>query len=240
MRSRIAGVLVLVAVSSGWSGCAPRTVVSPPTGTAYTGEVWTWDENESTVTLRQSTQDIRVRVSPDQFRGLQLHQTATVRGELAPPMEIPRIITPAMPVRPVPRGAVDEQAVDGVVTAADPRGRLSIDSEHGPLHVWAAGGADQRFQPGAKVRVDMAVQPVEMVPVSGPAAPPTPDPASAQAPAGKPGDFAVVIGRVMGVSKNGTLVVESPTGPVQVWVRDSTRYRVEQPVQIRTLVSMMP
>jgi hypothetical protein len=41
----------------------------------------------------------------------------------------------------------------------------------------------------------------------------------------------------MGVAKSGTLVVESPTGPVQVWVPDSTRYRVEQPVQIRTHVS---
>jgi hypothetical protein len=44
----------------------------------------------------------------------------------------------------------------------------------------------------------------------------------------------------MGVSKNGTLVIESPTGPVQVWVADSSKYRVEQPVQIRTSVSKLP
>jgi hypothetical protein len=224
------------------SGCAAQTSSRPPaTGTVYTGEVWTWDENESTVTLRQGVEDIRVKVTPDQMRGLELHRTATVRGELAPPMEIPRIITPAMRVRAVPRGPIDQHIVNGVVTAADPRGRPSIDSERGPLHVWAATGAEQRFQPGARVRVDMSVQPVDMVPV-GPSAsghPATEPAASPTAPA-QPGDFAVVTGRIMGVAKSGTLVVESPTGPVQVWVPDSSKYRVEQPVQIRTLVSAAP
>ena len=126
------------------SGCASTR--PQPAGTAYTGDVWTWDEQESTVTLRRGTEDIRVKVTPDQIRGLELHQRATVRGELAPPMEIARVVTPAMPVRAVPRGAVDQQTVNGVVTAADPRGRLSIQSDKGPLHVWAASGAEQRFQ----------------------------------------------------------------------------------------------
>jgi hypothetical protein len=224
---------ISVAVSVLASGCA--TSARPqPAGTAYTGEVWTWDEQESTVTLRRGTEDIRVKVTPDQIRGLELHQKATVRGELAPPMELARVITPAMAARAVPRGPVEQQTVNGVVTAADPRGRLSIESEKGPLHVWAASGADQRFQPGAKVKVEMAVQPVDMVP-AGAGAPPV-DPAASPATT-QPGDHAVVTGRVMGVAKNGTLIVESPTGPVQVWVSDSSKYRVEQPVQIRTSVS---
>jgi hypothetical protein len=219
------------------TGCA-RHVVPPPTGTLYTGQVWTWDENESTVTLRRGMEDIRVKVTPDQIRGLQLHQTATLRGEPAPPMEITRIITPAMPVRPVPRGPIDRSVVSGTVTAADPRGRLSIDSERGPLHVWAAAGADQRFKPGDKVSVEIAVQPVDMLPVAAggplPPAPAVPPPT----PPDQPGDWAMVTGRIMGVARAGTLVVESPTGPVQIWVADSTKYRVEQPVQIRTLVSL--
>lgn len=222
-----------VALSLLLSGCATQR--SQPAGTAFTGEVWTWDERESTVTLRRGTEDIRVKVTPDQIRGLELHQRATVRGELAPPMEIARVVTPATPVRAVPRGPVDEQSVNGVVTSADPRGRLSIDSERGPLHVWAAAGADQRFQPGAKVRVEMAVQPVDMVPV-GAGAPA--DPGASASPS-QPGDHAVVTGRIMGIAKNGTLVVESPTGPVQVWVPDSSKYRVEQPVQIRTSVAAL-
>jgi hypothetical protein len=218
------------------SGCATssRPVAA---GTAYTGEVWTWDEQESTVTLRRGTEDIRVKVTPDQIRGLELHQKATVRGELAPPMEIPRVITPAMALRAVPRGPVEQQTVNGVVTAADPRGRLSVESDRGPLHVWAASGADQRFQPGAKVRVEMAVQPVDMIPAGAGA--PT-DPAASPSAPSQPGDHAIVTGRIMGIAKNGTLVVESPTGPVQVWVADSSKYRVEQPVQIRTSVSTQP
>jgi hypothetical protein len=236
MRTLIGLTIAVVLVS----GCAaPTASRAPAEGTVYTGEVWTWDENESTVTLRRGTEDIRVKVTPDQMYGLQLHRTVTLRGELAPPMEIPRILTPAMPVRAVPRGPVDQHAVNGVVTAADPRGRLSIESDRGPLHVWAAAGAEQRFQPGAKVRVDMSVQPVDMVPASAAEAAAVPA-AAPPAPSGQPGDFAVVTGRIMGVSRNGTLVVESPTGPVQVWVPDSSKYRVEQPVQIRTLVSTAP
>jgi hypothetical protein len=228
-------VTISVAVSVLVSGCASTR--PQPAGTAYTGEVWTWDEKESTVTLRRGTEDIRVKVTPDQIRGLELHKNATVRGELAPPMEIARVITPAMAVRAVPRGPVDQQTVNGVVTAADPRGRLSIESEKGPLHVWAASGAEQRFQPGAKVKVEMAVQPVDMVPAGAGA---TTDPAASPSAPSQPGDHAIVTGRIMGVAKNGTLVVESPTGPVQVWVGDSSKYRVEQPVQIRTSVSKLP
>jgi hypothetical protein len=224
-----------VAVAFVLSSCA--TSRPAPAGTAYTGEVWTWDEQESTVTLRRGTQDIRVKVTPDQIRGLELHQKATVRGELAPPMEIPRVITPAMALRAVPRGPVDQHTVNGVVTAADPRGRLSVESDRGPLHVWAASGAEQRFQPGAKVRVEMAVQPVDMIP-AGAGAPA--DPAASPLTPSQPGDHAIVTGRVMGIAKNGTLVVESPTGPVQVWVADSSKYRVEQPVEIRTSVSTLP
>ena len=226
-----------VAVSLLISGCATQSARPQPAGTAYTGEVWTWDERESTVTLRRGAEDIRVKVTPDQIRGLELHQRATVRGELAPPMEIASVVTPAMPVRAVPRGPADQETLNGVVTAADPRGRLSIESERGPLHVWAASGADQRFQPGAKVRVEMAVQPVDLIP-AGAGAPS--DPAASPPMPSQPGDHAVVTGRVMGIAKNGTLVIESPTGPVQVWVADSSKYRVEQPVQLRTSVATLP
>jgi hypothetical protein len=216
------------------TGCASSR--AKPPGTAYSGEVWTWDEKESTVTLRRGAEDIRVKVTPDQLRGLQLHQYATVRGELAPPMEIPRIITPAMQVRAVPKGPIDQNVVNGTVTATDPRGRVSIESERGPLSVWAASGADQRFQPGARVRVDMAVQAVDMVPAGAAA---SADPAASVS-SPQPGDHAVVTGRIMSIDKRGTLVVESPTGPVQVWVTDTSKYRVEQPVQVRTHVSATP
>jgi len=210
-------------------GCASQTASQAP-GDRFTGEVWTWDTRENTVTLRQGAQDIRIKTTPDQMKGLQHHQIATIRGQVAPPAEIVSTITPAAPMSAVPRGPVDQQTVSGTVTAVDPSGRLSIDSDRGPLHVWAAAAAHQRFAVGDRVQVLMAVQPVDMVPTPAGRPVNSPDPSS------QPGDSAVVTGRVMGTER-GVLVVESPSGPIQVWVGDSPRYTVSQPVQVRTNVS---
>jgi len=221
------------------AGCASQTTAtaqaaaSPPADT-FTGEVWTWDERENTVTLRRGVQDVRVKTTPDQIRRLQLHQTATIRGQLAPPADLPSTIAPAVAMTPVPRGQANEQTSMGTVTAVDPAGRLSIDSERGALHVWAAAGASQRFATGDKVRVTMAVQPVDMVPASrSGASAPTDSSASMSS---QPGDSAVVTGRIMGVDR-GLLVVESPSGPIQIWVGESPRYSVSQTVQVRTNVA---
>jgi hypothetical protein len=217
-------------------GCASQTrTASQAPGDTFTGEVWTWDEREHTVTLRRGAQDIRIKTTPDQMRGLVLHQTATIRGQIAPPAELPNMITPAAAMSAVPRGPVDQQTISGTVTAVDPSGRLSIDSERGPLHVWVASGANQRFATGDRVQVQMFVQGVDMVPAKSgsPAGMPT-DPSASMS--SQPGDSAVVTGRVIGVDR-GVIVVESPTGPIQVWVGDSPRYTVSQPVQVRTRVS---
>jgi hypothetical protein len=215
-------------------GCATTQTASQAPGDKFTGEVWTWDERENTVTLRQGAQDVRIKTTPDQMRGLQLHQTATIRGQVAPPAEIVSTITPAAPMSVVPRGPVEQQTVSGTVTAVDPSGRLSIDSDRGPLHVWAAAGAHQRFAVGDRVQVLMAVQPVDMVPAAAGRAASSPDPSASLS--SQPGDSAVVTGRVMGTDR-GILVVESPSGPIQVWVGDSPRYAVSQPVQVHTNVS---
>jgi hypothetical protein len=216
-------------------GCASRTLPAAPTaGDTFTGEVWTWDERENTVTLRRGAETIRVKTTPEQIRGLQLHQTATIRGQAAPPAELPTTITPAAALTPVPKGPVDQQMVKGTVTAVDPSGRLSIDSERGPLHVWAASGANQRFATGDKVQVMMSAQAVDMVPASGGRAPSATDPSASMS--SQPGDSAVVTGRVIGVDR-GIIVVESPSGPIQVWVGDSPRYAVSQSIQVRTNVA---
>src|SRR5690349_5746474 len=158
-------------------GCASRTAPAAQASTeTFTGEVWTWDERENTVTLRQGAQDIRIKTTPDQIKGLQLHQIATIRGQIAPPADIVSTITPAAPMSAVPRGPATEQTLTGTVTAVDPSGRLSIDSERGPLHVWAAASAHQRFAVGDRVQVVMTVQPVDMVPASAGRPATTPDP----------------------------------------------------------------
>jgi outer membrane lipoprotein SlyB len=217
-------------------GCATTQTASQAPGDKFTGEVWTWDERENTVTLRQGAQDVRIKTTPDQMRGLQLHQTATIRGQVAPPADIVSTITPAGPMSAVPRGPVAQQTVSGTVTAVDPSGRLSIDSDRGPLHVWAAAGAHQRFAVGDRVQVLMAVQPVDMVPAAAGRPTTAADPSASLSVSSQPGDSAVVTGRVMG-SDRGILVVESPSGPIQVWVGDSPRYTLSQPVQVRTNVS---
>src|SRR5437762_14013258 len=66
------------------AGCASQTTAtvqapaSPPADT-FTGEVWTWDERENTVTLGLGVQDIRVKTTHDQIRRLPLLQIATNR-----------------------------------------------------------------------------------------------------------------------------------------------------------------
>src|SRR5438477_11109996 len=105
------------------TGCA----TAPPERTAavapgYTGEVWTWDEKEQTVTLRQGNETFRVRVTPDQFARLRLHDTVTVYGERVGPAEIPVTMVPMPPMTIVPRGSIDQTEINGTVTAIDPNG----------------------------------------------------------------------------------------------------------------------
>lgn len=217
-------------------GCASQTAPAARAGPGetFTGEVWTWDERENTVTLMRGGQTVRVKTTPDQMKGLQLHQIATIRGQVAPPADIPTTVMPAAAMTAIPRGPVEQEIVTGTVTAVDPSGRLSIDSPRGALHVWAASGADRRFKPGDRVQVTMSAQAVDMVPTAGGAAPTSVAQPSASM-SSQPGDSAVITGRVIGIDR-GLLVVESPTGPVQVWVGDSPRYAVSQPVQVRTNV----
>jgi hypothetical protein len=226
--------LVLAAVA----GCATRTASSQAaSGETFTGEVWTWDDRENTVTLRRGGEIIRVKTTPDQMRGLQLHERATIRGQLAAPADLPVTTQPAPALSPVPKGPVDEQTLTGKVTAVDPSGRLSIDSEHGALHVWVAAGANERFAAGDRVQVVTSVQSVEMVPASQAGAAAVAQPSTSAS--GQPGDSAVVTGRIIGVDR-GLLVVESPSGPIQVWAGAAPRYAVAQTVQVRTNVSKTP
>ena len=235
MKSIAAASLSLVLISLAGCATGPAPTAQAP-GETFTGEVWTWDERENTVTLRRGGEIIRVKTTPDQMRGLQLHERATIRGQLAAPAELPSTTQPATALTPVPRGPVDQQTVTGRVTAVDPSGRLSIDTDQGALHVWVASGANQRYTAGDRVQVVMSVQSVDMVPAAQAGAAAS---APSAAPMSQPGDSAVVTGRVMGVDR-GLLVIESPSGPIQVWAGQASRYSVAQMVQVRTNVSKTP
>jgi translation initiation factor IF-1 len=215
------------------AGCA--TTSAPPGATAFTGEVWTWDEQVNTVTLRQGGRDIRVNITPDQIAKLRLHETKTVYGTLAPPAELPLVLVEG-PSTVVPRGAADEMEVTGTVAAVDPTGRIVVNAPQGAVQVWRATDG-VAFAPGSSARVRMRVQPLDVVlvrPGTAPGAPAAMVPAAS--PRTEPGDYAVIIGRVVAVDPSGRLTVESSRGPVNVWVSNPGRYKPNDTVEVRTSV----
>jgi len=226
--------LTAVAIATLLAGCA----TAPPAAgvQTFTGEVWTWDVKDSTVTLWQDGQRVRVKTTPEQMRTLQHHQFARVTGTLAPPSDL-LILGPVGPVTAVPKGQPEVVELKGTVASVDPSGRLAINSERGPIHVWVAAGADQRFKVGEPVTMRSSVQAVDLVPASTPTIPaPAPVGAPSASPSTEPGDHAVVTGRIVGINPGGVLVVESPSGPIQVLAADSSRYKIGDAVQVRTTV----
>ncbi len=216
----------------GLSGCAvtdPRP--APVTGTVHTGEVWTWDEQAGTITLRQGDRIVRIKAAPDQFAGLQLHQVRTVRGEVAPPAELVTVTPP--PAGFVPTGSADTAEVTGTLERATPAGILVVHTARGPVEVWSAEPGATVFRPGDAVRVTVEVQPLAPVPAGQPAPAPA---APAAPPAAGPSEYATVRGPVLAVDPGGRLTVQSPRGPVTVTVPTPARYQVGQFVEVRTVV----
>jgi hypothetical protein len=219
-----------------WAGCA--TTAAAPGSTAFTGEVWTWDEQDNTVTLRQAGRDVRVQVTPDQLIGMQLHSTRTIYGTLAPPKALPVVLVEG-PSTVVPRGSADEMQVVGTIASVDPAGKLVVNTPQGTVQIWRATNG-VAFAPGGTVRVHMRVQPMDVVMVkpastviSAPA-PTTLDPSAS--PRTEPGDYAIVMGRVLAVDPSGSVTIESARGPVTVRVPSATRYQVNDTVEVRTSV----
>ena len=227
-------LICTVAVALLLSACATTTGVQPSAqaGTLYRGEVMTWDERESIVTLRTGTEKIRVKVTPDQIRWLRLNEVATVRGELAPPAQIEHITTPPRPMRAVPQGASVQSEVGGTVSAVDPKGLVSVDTQPGRIIVWTATTDTSHFPVGTLVRVRTVVQPVRYVAADDGSA--APDPAASVPTTTEIGEHAVVTGRVLSVDPKGTITVESPRGPIAVLAPNVAGIAAGSPVQVRT------
>ena len=219
------------------AGCATASAPLPPGAQTYVGEVRNWNTKDNTVTLDQgSTSLVTVKVTPDQLVGLDLNRTARVQGVRVEPADL-HVLVPAGPMTPVAKGPAEITELQGTVSSVDPTGRLIITTDRGPIRILAAPGADQRFTPSSPVTVRMSVQPVDLVPAAtaGGAAVPTPMPVGASAsPTSEPGDHAVSTGRVLSVNPPSLLVVEAPSGSVQVMVQNAASYMVGQFVQVRT------
>ena len=224
----ILGPLTVVLILAGCASSAP-----PAAGTsAFTGEVWTWDEQSGIITLRQGGQNIRVKAAPDQFRGLDLHSTRTVYGVLAGPAEVQTVLTPPVPL--MASGSADEMNVTGRATSLDPVGKVVIDTERGSVEVWVAQATSSVVRVGDQVLVKMRVQPMVPAPTGYTPPPTTLEPSAS--PTSEPGEYAVVRGRLLEVDPSGRLTIESPRGPITVWVPSSSRYQTGKTVEVRTSV----
>lgn len=226
------GVLVTVLVLVVCATAASAQVVGPPG--RYAGEVWTWDSARSIVTLYDAGRQFRVQVTPDQIARLKHHEYAVVTGHLLGPEPIETVLLPAQPMAAVPNGPPARAEIAGQIAAIEPSGVATIESARGPLRVWLADGPGSRFASGRPVKVDVAVQPVRMVAVSGTGGQASGPTISTPAPV--PGDQAVVVGRILSVNPTGMLTVESPRGPITVWVSDAANFKVGDFVQVQTVV----
>ncbi len=234
---RVIAVFIAVAVLAGsaWTVSAQTTVVvTPPAPGTYSGMAWTWDTARSIVTLYDAGLQYRVQTTPDQIARLDHHRWVTVRGTLLGPEPIETVLLPAQPMAAMPNGPAVTAEVTGQITSIDPSGVAMIETARGPMRVWVADNAQSRFAQGRPVMVHVSVQPVRMVAVSGAggqASGPT-----IAAPPPVPGDQAMVVGRVLSVNPSGALTVESPRGPITVWVSAPASFKVGDFVEIQTLV----
>ena len=223
----------LIAVGLALSGCA-TTSSSPQaaSGELYTGTIWNWDEQTNVVTMRRGPETIRIKVTPDQLVGMQLHQTRTVRGTPAGPAEIERVMQPPPAnYAVVPKGTSDTAEVSGKLVTVDPNGTVSISSARGTMRVWVASPSAPTLKAGNDVKLRVAVQPVDIVPRAGG----TQEPPKVTVQQ-EPGEYAVVVGKVTQVDPNGRLVVESPRGPIEVTVTNASQFKVGDMVQVSTSV----
>jgi hypothetical protein len=192
------------------AGCASQRVAQTGPGQDFRGEVWTWDQQRGTVTLLQGSQVVRVRVTPDQMRGLRMHETATVHGVSEGPVPLEQVLIPG-PSRFIGRGPAQDIDVTGTVASIDPRGVMTIDADGRRIPVWTARPGGSEFKVGDRVHARISVQPGTVVPASG-------ETVSGVAPAAsvrtEPGDYAVFVAPVTAADPDGAITLDSPRGPI--------------------------
>lgn len=234
MKRVVLLVTILVLVGCAVTVSAQTVVVQAPVTGKFSGEAWTWDSARSIVTLYDAGRQFRVQTTPDQIARLQHHSWVTVSGTLLGPEPIETVLLPAQPMAAIPNGPAANAEVAGQVKVIDANGIATIDTPRGPMQVWVAENAQSRFVSGKAVKVLVAVQPVRMVTVSGAGGQASGPTISAPAPV--PGDQATVVGRILSVNPTGMLTVESPRGPITVWVSDPASFKIGDFVQVQTVV----
>ena len=237
---RYALLMVVLAFASGCA-TAVSTDVQPavsdfgtkyetPKPNVYRGEIWTWDEKEGWVTLRQGGQDVRILVDdPRQLKSLQLHAMGTFTGTPAP-QTIDTVLVPAGPGVFVPVGTALEGTMNGRVVSVDPKGIVRFQGDRGVSELWIA--EQSTYSVGDMVIVETTIRPVQF------RADPSPSVQPSAGISSGPGDYATITGRILSRNSDGRLTVDSPRGPIQVWVApaDVDRFKVGDYVQIRSRI----
>jgi len=221
------GFAVLMVVLA-FAVCATTTLA---TAADFRGEVWTWDEKEGWVTLRMGAQDVRILVADkSQLKFLQLHSIATIRGELAP-QTIETVMLPTPAGVFVPVGTPVEGSMRARVASVDPKGVIKLEGDRGASELWIA--EQTAYRVGDLVLVETTIRSAQFTRA---------DQAPALQPAAgissEPGDYATVTGRILSRNSDGRLTVDSPRGPIQVWVApaDVDRFKVGDYVQVRSRI----
>ena len=155
------------------------------------------------------------------------------RRELPPTGE--PILLPGQASPFIPTGPEDQALVTARIVAVDIQGKITVESERGPADAWVTDSTRFHFGDPVQVRIIVRTGRLESTPgasLSGKATAPRWT---------EPGDHAIVIGRILSVDQRGTIAVDSPRGPIRVWVTLAFGgYRVGDVVEVRTRVLPAP
>ncbi len=151
---------------------------------------------------------------------------------LAGPAEIQTFLTPPVPL--MASGVADEIEANGTAASIDPAGKITIETERGPVEVWVAQPTAPIVKVGERVRVKMRVQGMIPAPPGYASTPLAQEPAAS--PTSEPGEYSVVRGRLLAVDPSGRLTIESPRGPITILVPATTNYQLGNTVEVHTSV----
>jgi hypothetical protein len=131
----------------------------------------------------------------------------------------------------VPVGTPVEGSMRARVVTVDPKGVIKLEGDRGASELWIAEQTSYRV--GDLVIVETTIRSAQFTRADqAPALQPSAGISS------EPGDYATVTGRILSRNSDGRLTVDSPRGPIQVWVTpaDVDRFKVGDYVQVRSRI----
>jgi hypothetical protein len=152
----------------------------------------------------------------------------------APPATPPPAASvPAERVAVVPVSELRHSDASGTVRRVIDHGRLVVDTTVGALMIPVGESCSGALVVGRSVRVRTAVQEVARTEV--PAGVETRSPLVMPLVAHSPSTYSTLIGDLLGVTGDGRLIVDTPTGPITLWLPPAA-WQLGRPVQVWTWI----